>query len=385
MTSYEYERRPILVIHDHVSASKDSYGGRADRIVLEAHHLVPSQRPSDTVIVFMHPIGTGHYLPMVATLAKAGAHVIFAGSRYRGSDAGLIMEKVALDLGAVVSHAREKLGYRQVVLAGWSGGGSLSAFYQAEAEDPRVTASPDGESVDLKAAGLVPADALMLIAAHVSRAGTLTEWMDASIRNEQQPDDRDASLDLYGNDVNPPYSHTFLERYRAAQMARNRSITGWVEGRLRKLRERDGPLADECFTVHGTMADPRWLDPAVDPNDREPGRCYLGDPRQVNMSPIGLARFSSLRSWLSQWSIDRTNAHGPDCLRRVKSPVLVIEHSADDACTPSHAKRLFDALQPGQGQHIAIEGANHYYFGQPEKALEGAETCIAWLRQEGLA
>ena len=35
------------------------------------------------------------------------------------------------------------------------------------------------------------------------------------------------------------------------------------------------------------MADPRWLDPTVDPNDRTPGTCYLGDPRVVNMSPVG--------------------------------------------------------------------------------------------------
>ena len=39
--------------------------------------------------------------------------------------------------------------------------------------------------------------------------------------------------------------------------------------------------------MHGTIADPRWLDPTVDPNDRRPGTCYLGDPRVVNNSPIG--------------------------------------------------------------------------------------------------
>ena len=56
------------------------------------------------------------------------------------------------------------------------------------------------------------------------------------------------------------------------------------------------------------MADPRWLDPSVDPNDRQPGWCYQGDPRVVNMSPTGLARFTTLRSWLSQWSYDEARA-----------------------------------------------------------------------------
>ena len=64
--------------------------------------------------------------------------------------------------------------------------------------------------------------------------------------------------------------------------------------------------------THRTMADPRWLDPAVDPNDRRPGWCYLGEPETVNVGPVGLARFSTLRSWLSQWSIDHARADGVD-------------------------------------------------------------------------
>ena len=40
------------------------------------------------------------------------------------------------------------------------------------------------------------------------------------------------------------------------------------------------------------MADPRWLNPKVDPNDRPPGRSFLGDPKMVNMMPAGLARYS---------------------------------------------------------------------------------------------
>jgi hypothetical protein len=44
------------------------------------------------------------------------------------------------------------------------------------------------------------------------------------------------------------------------------------------------------FVVHGTMADPRWLDPTVDPNERTPGTCYLGDPQVVNNSTDWLHR-----------------------------------------------------------------------------------------------
>jgi len=280
-------------------------------------------------------------------------------------------------------HAREKLGYANVILLGWSGGGALSAFYQAEAEQPSLTHTPAGDPLSLVDARLVPADGIILMAAHVSRHGTLTEWLDASILDEADPEKRDPDLDLYGERVKPPYSETFLARYRAAQEARNRRITAWVKARLEHLRRTGRPDEEFGFVVHGTMADPRWLDPAVDPNDRTPGVCYLGDPRIVNMSPIGLARFSTLRSWLSQWSLDDARADAPACLARVKAPVLVINNSADDACTPSHARRLFDAVAHEDRRFHEIAGATHYYQDQPELGAQAVGLVKAWLEDHG--
>ena len=88
----------------------------------------------------MHPVGGGAYLPMVTELAKHGNHVIYAGSRYRGVDSALIMEKVVLDLAAAIRDAKDRFGYERVVLAGWSGGGPLSLFYQQQATNPTVAA-----------------------------------------------------------------------------------------------------------------------------------------------------------------------------------------------------------------------------------------------------
>ena len=36
------------------------------------------------------------------------------------------------------------------------------------------------------------------------------------------------------------------------------------------------------------MADPRFLDPTIDPNGRRPGWTYLGHPETVNSGPVGL-------------------------------------------------------------------------------------------------
>ncbi|SHN43543.1 alpha/beta hydrolase [Cryptosporangium aurantiacum] len=378
-----YDRIPYLVVFPDSSTHRDTYGGVGEHVALESYLLRP-HRPSDTVLVFMHPIGGGAYLPMVTALARAGHHVIYCGSRYRGVDSALIMEKVVEDLGACVRDARDRLGYANVVLAGWSGGGALSLYYQQQARHPTVTAPPGGGPPDLTALNLIPADAVLLLAAHVSRHGTLTEWLDASVLDESDPTVRNPALDLYGADgPQPPYGAAFLETYRAAQIARNRRITAWVRSELDRL-----PADEERgFVVHGTMADPRWLDPAVDPNDRQPGRCYLGDPRIVNNGPVGLARFTTLRSWLSQWSYDEARGDGVRCAADVGVPTLVIGNSADDACTPSHTRRLFDAVgHPDRALHV-VQGATHYYAGpdqQPRRA-EAVGVVTGWLADRGLA
>ena len=92
MQTVAYERRPILIVFREASRIKETYAGRTDTVALEAHHLVPQGRPSDTVLVFMHPAGGTQYLPMVAGLARAGVHVISCNSRYPRNDSALIME-----------------------------------------------------------------------------------------------------------------------------------------------------------------------------------------------------------------------------------------------------------------------------------------------------
>ncbi len=378
----DYSRIPYLVVFDESAAFKDTYAGQIGKVALEAQLLRP-EAPSDTVVVMMHPIGGGAYLPLPGALARAGVHVINCASRYRGTDVALIMEKVVLDLGACIRDARERLGYRRVLLGGWSGGGALSLFYQAEAEAPSITHTPAGDPLDLTRAGLIPADGVMLLAAHLSRNRTLTEWMDASITDEARPFDRDPSLNLYdpANPSQPPYAADFVAAYRAAQIARNQRITAWVEAELVALRRAGKPQIERGFVVHGTMADPRFLDPALEPSDRKPRWCYLGDPEVVNDGPVGLARFSTLRSWLSQWSWDKSNADGVRAAARVTVPMLVIENSADDACTPGHAAQLMVAATRSTLTHQVVKDANHYYFGQPDKAAQASAIIRDWALQ----
>lgn len=385
--SHSYQRIPYLVMFEDASAYRDTYGGTGEQVALECYLLKPD-RPSDTVLLFMHPIGGGAYLPINNALARAGHHVIYANSRFRGADYALIMEKVVEDLGAAMRDARERLGYKNVVLAGWSGGGSLSVYYQQQARHATVTSSPAGEPPDLTTLDLPEADAMLLLAAHVSRHRTLTEWMDASILDELDPTKRDPELDLYDRTgpARPPYSEEFVARYRAAQEARNRRITAWVKEQLADLRAAGKMHTERAFVVHGTMADPRWLDPAIDPNDREPGVCYLGDPEIVNMGPVGLARFCTLRGWLSQWSIDDAHGDAEACGPDIVVPTLVVGNSADDACTPSHTNRIYAAIGATDKQLVTIKGAKHYYAGPSQRPQleEAVSTITGWLGDRSL-
>ena len=97
--------------------------------------------------------------------------------------------------------------------------------------------------------------------------------------------------------------------------------------------------------MYGTMADPRNFDLTLEPNGRPgPNWCFLGVPKAVNNGPVGVARFCTLRSWLSQWSFDDSNGDACTHLKRVSVPVMVLGNSDDDAVPPSHIQQLYEAV-----------------------------------------
>ena len=167
-------------------------------------------------------------------------------------------------------------------------------------------------------------------------------------------------------------------------MARIRRRTDWVKETLETLRKRGGKEMERGFVTHRTMAEPRFLDGSIEPNDRPIGTCFMGVPETANNGPIGLARFSTLRSWLSQWSPEDTNAHGEKCAAAVSVPMLAIEHSADDAVPESHTRRIFQAAASRDKEMTVIKGANHYFVGQPELLQQAVTVCRAWLEARRL-
>ena len=98
-------RTPFPIVSVEKSGFKETYGGAED-IVTVFCTLIRTSAPSDTCLVTMHPIGGTGWLPIMSTFARAGLHVLACDSRYRGADYALNMEKVTVDLGACMRHAR---------------------------------------------------------------------------------------------------------------------------------------------------------------------------------------------------------------------------------------------------------------------------------------
>ena len=135
------------------------------------------------------------------------------------------------------------------------------------------------------------------------------------------------------------------------------------------------------------MADPRWLDPTIEPNGRKPRWSYLGDPAVANTSPGALMRFTTTRSWLSQWSLDTAQVDAADAAPRVSKPVLIIFNGRDDAVPTSHPQQVYDAIAHADKELIEIPEANHYFSGDDQKSqLSTAASLIHdWMNRHKLA
>lgn len=360
----------------------DVYSGiaRASGLLWCGRERAVAGSTTDTVLVYCHPSSNfvGHYaLTPTAALDVDAVGVV---TRYAGNDTQVVLENCVADLGSVIHHLRETEGYAKVVLVGNSGGGGLAALYQSQAEKPTVQDAPGGGGTDLTLATLPPVDALVMLNAHTGRANLLRGWLDPAIVDEDDPFRRDPELDLFaGRDL--PLDRAWVIDYRAAQAARMDRITAWVREQLEQLDGRFGDaVPDLPFRIHGTCADPRFVDVTLDPSDREPGTLW-GDPQSANLRPVTLGSFSTLRSWLSQWSIADTNGHGPDCLEQVSVPVFVAYATGDKGCFPSMAQALYGAARHPDRQLLAVHGSGHYFEGPAGLLTNALTEIVAWIRR----
>jgi pimeloyl-ACP methyl ester carboxylesterase len=371
----------LLAIPMATSSRVDIYSG-VQRLMgrIYGQLVRPDDRPSKTALLITHPASAflGHYL--LRPLAEAGIHALGLNTRYAANDSNLIMENVLLDIGSTVDALRER-GYERVVLVGNSGGGSVVSYYQAEAEQQTVTTTVAGEPVDLS--GLAPADGLILVAVHSSRARVVTEWLDPSIVDEADPFSVDPELDMYDERNGPPYSTAFLTRYRAAQIERNRRITRWCYDSIEHLKATGSPVSNLGFVIHRTFAEPGFVDLAIEPSGRDVCRLW-GDPRAANLNAASLGRFSSLHTWLSQFSYDDSRADALRQLPRVSKPILMVQGTADECVLPHHPHSMYQAIQHADRELVWIEGGTHYLFSRDDALAETVASISRWLSSHDL-
>lgn len=333
----------------------------------------------DVVVLMAHPASNflSHFL--LDAFASAGIPIMGMNTRYSSNEPALLMERAAEDLGTGVRWLREKHGFDRVVLLGFSGGGPLVSFYQGQAENPSITRTPTGEAVALQDS--IPADGVMLVGAHAGRARVLLNWIDPAVVDESDPYRSDPALDLYDPARTLPLDPAWVQEYRRAQHRRIERIDAWATEQLE--RSRDMPGADPGRVVHRTVADPRFVDPSLDPSDREPGSMY-GDPRIANQGAGGLARFVTARSWLSTWSVNHSRADALTDLTSVKAPTVVMCLRADQAAFVSDSRDMYAASADPGAELIEMAHLNHYLVDQPQGVPAIVRRLRLWLHDRVL-
>jgi hypothetical protein len=382
---------------------------------------LPPARDPETAVLAMHPRVdfTRHYL--APPLAAAGYAFLGASTRHLNNDADALHERLLADVAGAIAFLRAR-GFRHVVLLGNSGGGSLFAFYLEQAARPpaeRIGRAPSGDRTPLREIAMPPADGLILLAAHLGEGRFLLDRLDASVVDEGDPMAVDSRLDMYdpANGYRPMregpsrYAPDFVAALRAGQRGRcerlDRRALAWCE-EAAWFRARHG-LPDEAarmtpaeralvarhalqrryLIVYRTLADPRYLDPSLDPSQRPLGSIFSfgRDPIAANYGE-GPARAISARGWLSTWSGLASHAALERTLPGVAAPTLAICPLADTDIYPAECRRAFAASGAADKHYVELEWADHYLrpagpgaaAASDPRERAAAEVIVPWLR-----
>lgn len=374
-----------------------------------------ADRAPQTVVIFIHPESDLRNTWQSIPLAKTGFAAFGFATRYVKEDHHLIMEEVMLDIAEAIRFLKQERGFARVILHGHSGGGSTVAYYQNQAEKKppdRVKSTPAGDPPDLNKYDLPKADGLILSAAHLGRGFAVSRKLDPSVTDEDDLLSVDPSLDPFnpenGFRVAPQtsqYSADFVKRFEAGQQARMQRLVAKAYGmvaerrmyqelleaadfKTRPLKEqlkiRRGAIAQRYMTIYRNFANLYYMDPTIDPNDRELGGLTNSRPDLRNYYAHFHPRNTTPEAFLSGNS-PASNAYSPKLLPDVTVPLLVILGSADPSARISESRTAFEVAGSQDKEFVLIEGADHGYLPSGPKAGKGDQreqtirALASWL------
>ena len=356
-------------------------------------------------VLVMHPRAdfSRHYC--IPPLLAAGVSVLGLTTRCLNNDVTAIHEDLILDVAAGVQYLREQ-GAEKVVLFGNSGGGSLFALYQAEAEKTvgaRIAHDPAGRPTKLNMATMIPADGIMAVSAHPGEGHVLLNCIDPAVLDEADPLRSDPALDMYNPDNGfraPPepstYTTAFAEKFRAGQCARVRRLDDLARALIAEAREAEDaykagkslPFSERqalgrraafepVLTVYRTMANLNYTDLSRDPSRRSYGSLFSERPDLMNFQFIGFGRLVTPAAWLSTWSGLSSNADFCRNIALTRVPVLMVNALRDREIHPQDAAHMWAAVRSPDKTFIE-QDAEHYFepaFG--EKTAPDVERLMA--------
>jgi pimeloyl-ACP methyl ester carboxylesterase len=379
----------------------------------------PPDRRTTSAVYLMHPRGefSRHYV--VPGLVANGFAVFCHNSRYLNNDTDMVHERLLFDIAAGIRFLKEQ-GFERIVLLGNSGGGSLLAFYQSQAEhapSSRLVQTPGGEAIDLAGETMPAADLYIATAAHLGEGRFILNVLDPAVIDESRPELSDAQWDMYmeqnGYRPFPEASHydpAWLTEYRARQRDRCRRLDAMARQFLleqdyyrEQIREpgfdSQPPLNRAAMTrrarlwrymvIYRTLANPAYLDPTIEPNRRRMGSIFApADPIVGNYGPGGLARIMTPRAWLSTWSGLSSQADLPDSIGHVTVPTLIVYADGDSDIFPSEQAEIFEKSGAIDKTFIELEYADHYLNPVGESGAKMADPrarlidfIVPWIKE----
>ena len=341
----------------------------------------PHGRAWRTAVVLTHPRADFSVHYACPLLAAAGFGVLGFATRYLNNDTDCLHELCARDVAAAVAWVQAR-GAEAVVLFGNSGGGSLMALTHAE-----------------HGCG----DGWIGVAAHPGEGVFMMQAIDPSVTHEGEPFSVSPELDMYNRDngwrpwpQTCSYDPAWLARYRTAQEERVARIDAHAQAQLdessaaraelrnverastRGVELRKRAVHLEYMTIYRTLADPAYLDPAIDPDDRPLGSLFaFPDPFDANYGRAGLGRTMTSRGWLSTWSGRSSPAKLETTMPKVRVPTLVVHPTADTEIRMRQARAIADAAGSDDVTYHELRGAPHYLEGH---RVEAMDLVADWIR-----